>query len=259
MSSLVCPMALLPPEVATLVFNNIEETSHLLECSLVCRSWVTFSRSNLKLAVFKGPSTACFAELLACPTNTLAPTLTELRLYTSNVEPLLPALGAFPFLRVLELGYCTVTEKLPALPSLTSLTLKLVQFQTSGVFHAHVASLPLLQTLSLFGVSCTDAGDGDAMFEETDCSIIIPSLQLQFFADHVIDKRILFALYAQNLTLLLHDTPAHAWLSEFLVHLGAALRTLKIVTLPNWQPDDILAQLDLSANVNLVDVEARTI
>ncbi|KAJ7642270.1 hypothetical protein FB45DRAFT_902136 [Roridomyces roridus] len=258
MSSLVCPMALLPPEVTTVVFNNIEETSHLLQCSLVCRAWVTFSRSNLKLAVFKGPATACFAELLACPTNTLAPTLTELTLYTSNVEPLLPALGAFPFLRVLELGYCTVTADLPVLPSLTSLTLKLVRFQTCAIFLARVASSPLLQTLSLFGVSCIDA----AAVEDTECrtTINIPSLHLQFFADHVVDKRILFALYTHNLTLQLHDLPpAYVWLSEYLAHLGSGLRTLKIITLRDGQPDVVLEQLDLSANDNLVEVEAKTL
>ncbi|KAJ7622047.1 hypothetical protein FB45DRAFT_1031745 [Roridomyces roridus] len=150
--------------------------------------------------------------------------------------------------QILGLGNVTITSDFPALPSLTSLTLKGVKFDSCATAMAVLSHLPLLQSLVLLDVTCGH----DPAEDETENTLVVShllSLDLRPGGAFGVDRRIIFALQTQRL--LVRSCPATFWstISKYLRQSGPYLRSLELFSYE--QLDEATSALDFSVSVNL--------
>ncbi|KAJ6467526.1 hypothetical protein C8R47DRAFT_1201132 [Mycena vitilis] len=154
----------LPPELIALILSHLRDSRHdLLGCSLVCRGWLPFARNELDILLTPS-AIATFLELVASPSTTMLPNLRSLRIWSSPhslVSPILRILPGFESLRSLELWHVILEGLPPALPLIEKLGLTQTTFPSYICFRDFIAGLPVLQTMTLNGVSWTTGPESE--------------------------------------------------------------------------------------------------
>lgn len=130
-----------------------EVRSRLRDCSLVCRSWLHYTRKHISFIV-RESTLFGFVQCLNSPFKILPSTIRRLIMRGITSDYILPVLHDCSLLRSLEISV-SIPRSFPELPNLVELTLHRIEFLDWAAFGTFISSFPALETLREFNVVFT--------------------------------------------------------------------------------------------------------